>query len=695
MNADSDAVRIGAQHERAPGAEYYRPDIDGLRGIAVLAVIGFHASPDYFPGGFVGVDVFFVISGFLISSIILRQLRRSRFTLADFYARRIRRIFPALVIVLPACLLFGWFALLPHELEHLGKHVASAAAYVSNFTLWQESGYFDRAAELKPLLHLWSLGIEEQFYLVWPVLLLLLWKRRQNLAVSIVLLTTASFALSIAVGQEKQIANFYFPFSRFWELGLGCLLAVVKESPGSMTQWLEEQLRWLSKDRWLNTDPAPSRRYLSLPSWAHSVLPIVGVALIGAAIFLLDRRTTFPGWATLLPTVGAMCVIWARGDSWFQRRIVASAGLVLIGVISYPLYLWHWPLLSFATILESGTPESSVRIAAVLLSGVLAWLTFKLFEHPIRTRRSTRAVYALAGALAVFGATGLAIYAASGFTGRFDLNVRAIQPGPRTNALCLDSFPKGRNFNYCKSTSSAPPAAVFLGDSRAQGVYDGIAALMGSGYPLTLLGRGGCPPLLNAPFKDTSETNERDCNEVWGSFVKYVGDVKPPVVVVVGGGSFLVRRSAAALEMQGIPHQTREDAFRHGLRELIAALQKTSRVIYVREIPRFASAPSCFLRRVRLPRSQCSPTVDRGVVEEYLASYNRVVDDIEREFPELRVVDSIPTVCDASTCSQKLQSGEILYSDELHLSPAGGRYFARTSGLMTALIDQMNDRSSG
>ena len=412
MNADSDAVRTGAQQsERAPGAEYYRPDIDGLRGVAVLAVVGFHAYPDYFPGGFVGVDVFFVISGFLISSIILRQLRRSRFTLADFYARRIRRIFPALLIVLVACLIFGWFALLPDELEHLGKHTAAAATFVSNFALWRESGYFDRAAELKPLLHLWSLGIEEQFYLVWPMLLLLLWKRRHNLAITIAFLTTASFALSVAIGQEKQIANFYFPFSRFWELGLGCLLAVVKESPGSMTQWLREEVRWFSKDH----AQAPGRRDLSLPSWAHSVLPVVGIGLIGAAIFLFDRHTTFPGWATLLPTVGAMCVIWARGDSWFQRRIVACAGLVLIGVISYPLYLWHWPLLSFAAILESGTPESSVRVAAVLLSFVLAWLTFKFFEHPIRARRSTRVTWTLAGALAIFGAVGLALYRGVGF----------------------------------------------------------------------------------------------------------------------------------------------------------------------------------------------------------------------------------------------------------------------------------------
>ena len=174
MNAVSTAVHGEAQQAvRSLVAEYYRPEVDGLRGVAVLVVLGFHAFPDYFSGGFVGVDVFFVVSGFLISSIILRQLRRSTFTFSGFYARRIRRIFPALITVLVPCLLFGCFALLPDELEELGKHVGAAAAFVSNFVLWQESGYFDRAAEFKPLLHLWSLGIEEQFYLMWPMLLLL------------------------------------------------------------------------------------------------------------------------------------------------------------------------------------------------------------------------------------------------------------------------------------------------------------------------------------------------------------------------------------------------------------------------------------------------------------------------------------------------------------------------------------------
>jgi peptidoglycan/LPS O-acetylase OafA/YrhL len=159
----------------------YRPDLDGLRGVTILAVVGFHAFPTYVPGGFVGVDVFFVLSGYLISTIILEQLRRSTFTLADFYIRRARRLFPALATVLATCLLLGWFVLLPAELQSLGKHISAAAAFMLNFAVWHEGSYFDPVATLNPVLHLWSLGIEEQFYLVWPLVLLLLWRHQRSL----------------------------------------------------------------------------------------------------------------------------------------------------------------------------------------------------------------------------------------------------------------------------------------------------------------------------------------------------------------------------------------------------------------------------------------------------------------------------------------------------------------------------------
>ena len=671
------SISAREQATRVYGAEYYRPDIDGLRGIAVLAVIGFHAFPDFFPGGYIGVDVFFVISGFLITSIILRQQRGGTFTFSGFYARRIRRIFPALLIVLTACLLFGGLVLLPDELEELGKHVGSAAGFLSNFTLWREAGYFSRAADLKPLLHLWSLGIEEQFYLIWPLLLLLLMKWQRHIIASVLLLTLASFILCVAVAYVRQVAGFYLPVFRFWELGLGGLLAVAHVFPESTK-------------RWINVD-VPGSRFRSVASHVHSALPIIGLALIGAAVFLFDHDTLFPGWAALVPTIGAMCVIGARGDSGFQRRIMACAGLVFVGLISYPLYLWHWPLLSFATILESGTPEVAVRSTAVLLSFALAWMTFRWFEVPIRARRSGRAVAVLAGGLVVIGATGLGIYAAKGFPHRFDFDVVAIRPAPRTNPLCVQNFPEEKGFNYCKSTSSARPAAVFLGDSRAQGVYDGVAALVGREHPLMLLARGGCPPMLNVRV---SERLEQDCNESWNTFVRYVREAKPPTVVIVGGGSDLVRGGAHTWEPVDERFRTRREAFKHGLRNLITTLRQTSRVIYVREIPPFSSAPDCFLRPMTLPGSQCVPHVPRGAMEHAMGPYNRIIDELQAEVSGLRVVDSMTALCDAQACSQKLRSGEIIYSDKFHLSPAGSLYFARRSALPRMIIAEAASHGS-
>lgn len=650
--------------EQVLAAEYYRAEIDGLRGIAVLAVVGFHAFPEYFPGGFVGVDVFFVISGFLISSIILRQLSRSQFTIADFYSRRIRRIFPALLVVLAACLLFGGVALLPNELEQLGKHIGSAAMFASNFTLWFESGYFDTTAEFKPLLHLWSLGIEEQFYLLWPMLLLLVWRRPRIMRSGVALLTLGSFVLCLIIGSRSSVANFYFPFSRFWELGLGCVLAVFKESPAAL-------------------QPARSGRMANI---ADSWLPIGGFVLIGASVLLLDHRTPFPGWAALAPTVGAMCVIAARSGSWFQRRVMASSALVFIGAISYPLYLWHWPTLSFAAILEAGTPSSTVRVAAVLLSFALAWLTFVLFERPVRAQRSAAVTVALGAGLAILGAAGFAMYSFHGFPGRFDVDVGELSPEPRRNDLCPPEFRSSHVFNYCKSTQASPPDVLFLGDSRAQSVYDAVASAMGTRHAVSLLARGGCPPILGV---NLHYRNQHGCMEVWETFVDYVEKVKPRVVVVVAGGEHLFDPTQATWEKSG-DFATQTDAFKYGLHNLVTRLAQVSRVIYIRQLPYFATEPSCFLRPIRLPGSACSPMVARSAVEADARSFDSILFELQQEIPQLELVDSVPALCDARNCAQQLPSGELLYIDQYHLSTAGGRHFAHASGLVDLIENDLS-----
>ena len=203
----------------------HRADIDGLRAIAVLSVIGYHASPRWVVGGFIGVDIFFVISGFLISTIIFENLQRDSFSFIEFYSRRIRRIFPAFIIVLATCFAVGWFLLFPDEYKQLGKHIAGGAGFISNFILWKESGYFDDAADTKPLLHLWSLGIEEQFYIVWPLLLWAAWKRNINWLTITVVIAVISFVLNIIIGKSDSVADFYAPQTRFWELSVGSLLA--------------------------------------------------------------------------------------------------------------------------------------------------------------------------------------------------------------------------------------------------------------------------------------------------------------------------------------------------------------------------------------------------------------------------------------------------------------------------------------
>jgi peptidoglycan/LPS O-acetylase OafA/YrhL len=657
MGAAAKALHSGlAEKERVLTAEHYRAEIDGLRGIAVLAVIGFHAFPDYFPGGFVGVDVFFVISGFLITSIIVRQLSRSEFTIADFYARRIRRIFPALLVVLTACLLFGGVVLLPTELEQLGKHIGSAALFGSNFTLWFESGYFDTTAEFKPLLHLWSLGIEEQFYLLWPMLLLLLWRRPGIIRSSVALLTIASFVLCLIVGTRSSVANFYFPLSRFWELGLGCLLGVVQQSSGAVAS---------SRDRWLTT-------------LADSLLPIVGVVLICGSLLLFDRTTAFPGWAALVPTCGALCVIAGHSGSWFQRRIMGSNILVFIGVISYPLYLWHWPTLSFAAILEAGTPPGAVRGIAVALSFALAWLTFVFFERPVRAQRSARVSVALVSGLAILGAAGLGMYALRGFPQRFDVDVQALRPEPRRNDFCPEEFRTQRVFNYCKGTQAAHPEVLFLGDSRAQSVYDGVAGVLGARHAVSLLARGGCPPILGV---NLHYRTQHRCIEVWQTFVDYVEKVKPRVVVVVGGGAHLSDPTDAIWEKSG-NFPTQEDALRYGLYNLVTALGRASHVIYIRQLPFFETAPSCFLRPIRLPGTECSPTISRATAETGTKSFDGTLYQLQREIPHVEVVDSVAALCGATNCAQQLPSGELLYIDEFHLSTAGGRHFAHSSGLV-------------
>jgi len=329
----------------------YRPDIDGLRAIAVGSVLVYHAFPSLLPGGFIGVDIFFVISGFLITTILLQSLAAGDFSYRDFYARRIRRIFPALLLVLLATLAFGWYVLLPGEFSQLGKQITGGAAFFANLVFLGESGYFDATAETKPLLHLWSLGIEEQFYIFWPLLLGLAWRKRWPILRVTLAVAAISFLINVLTVQPHRAAAFYSPLSRAWELMAGGLLAAMRLQAANGS-----------------ADSRP---------WVRHVQSIVGVGLIVLGLVMTRSTKAFPGWWALLPVLGAASCIAAGPSGVLNRYLLSNRLMVWIGLISYPLYLWHWPLLSYARIIEGGEPSLELRVALVVAAIVLAWGTYR------------------------------------------------------------------------------------------------------------------------------------------------------------------------------------------------------------------------------------------------------------------------------------------------------------------------------
>jgi peptidoglycan/LPS O-acetylase OafA/YrhL len=424
----------------------YRPDIDGLRAIAVLAVIGFHAFPAWIRGGFVGVDVFFVISGYLISTILLTGMERGSFRFSQFYIRRIRRIFPALIVVLIGCLVVGWLVLFSIEYMALGKHVAGSASFVSNFVLWNEAGYFDKAAATKPLLHIWSLGIEEQFYIIWPLLLYLTWKRRTATLTLLLLLLVVSFTFNVRSIHADPAADFYSPLTRFWELMAGALLAYLS------LHWndLAEMFRRLPRPalQVIGTVAAPG-------SIALNALAVAGLVLIVATVLTIDETMEFPGWWALLPVIGT-CLLIASGPlTWVNKKLLGTRGLVAIGLISYPLYLWHWPLLSFIRIVDGRAPSPKAATVAILSSFVLAWLTYLVIEGPLRFGKSAlKKAAILFVAMGLTGSAGYLIYANNGFAFR--------------NASAEDIVAAAQDYEISEGVTLGNPGAdetILVGDS--------------------------------------------------------------------------------------------------------------------------------------------------------------------------------------------------------------------------------------
>ena len=674
------------QHSTRPA---YRPDIDGLRAVAILSVVIYHALPTVVPGGFVGVDVFFVISGFLISTIIFKSLERDQFSLSQFYVHRIKRIFPALVTLLVACYAIGWKVLLPDEYAQLGKHIAAGAGFIQNFVLWKESGYFDSASELKPLMHLWSLAIEEQFYLIYPLMCFLMWRLRFNVFASLVAMFVVSFVLNVKGIKTNSVRTYFAPHTRFWELLAGGLLAyfqLFRKNP--LQDWLKKR-----KVGQIVTDNYMS--YEKLNNIMINSLAVVGLLLIVYSSYSFSRATPFPGWNALIPVLGSFLLILSGPAAWVNRNILANRIMVFVGMISYPLYLWHWPLLSFARITEADVPSWHIRVTALGISFFLAWLTYQLIEKPVRFRLKSRKVaWVLCALLAAIGGIGWRTFASDGLDVRMTATIqRLYEPqfswNYNSREACEQAYPfKGE---YCMVAKPTPPTILVLGDSHANHVWFGLAENLKDTNENTLnIGSVACMPFFDVSVVDKGMAPR--CHEYMQKALAYAMSTPSihTVVLSMRGPIYFTGKGLGpdeawmdkSLILNTQPELTSkaqiiERAMRNTLDRLLAANKK---VIVALDNPEIGFDPkSCIDRRpVRLKASYrkfCAVT--RADFESRSREYRDVTFSVLKSYPTVQVFDPVPLLCDQSTC-WAMKDGKMLYGDNNHLSMDGARLIGQT-----------------
>jgi peptidoglycan/LPS O-acetylase OafA/YrhL len=639
----------------------YRPDIDGLRALAILSVVAFHAFPTWFPGGYVGVDVFFVISGYLITRIIVGNLAAGTFSFAEFYARRVRRIFPALVLVLACAYALGGLVLGPEDFRQLSKHALAGASFTSNFLLWQEAGYFDAATDTKPFLHLWSIAIEEQFYLTWPLLAWLAWRRGINVYLLALAIGAASFLWNLGSVVAEPEAAFYSPATRAWELMMGCALAA-RENSVAM---------------------APlGRRQANATAAA-------GILLIAAAWCLVSRESVFPGAWALLPTLGAVLLLRSGRDAWINRRIFARQPLVYLGLISYALYLWHWPLLAYLNVLHPEGPPAMLRLAAILLALILAWLTYRAIERKVRSFSGWAGVPLLVGLSALTALTAIAGYKAELSPDEaLEAQLRGALAWPASHdadRYCREIHPLAYYCTIARPGTAATHALI--GDSHANHFYPGLAAEIGkSGGNLVQFGGAGCVPL--AGVDSSAGTN---CQSVIGTALDLVlADNRIHTVILAANwhlyaqgtrfSSYRNRRSAhvklataSAKDAVGAVH------FEQTLSRTIALLTNAGkRVVILKQVPELETRFENCLAWLRATDPMAWDrvcAVAREKVDRYIGAYAGMVDAAAAGNANVTVLDPVTVLCDKDLCYAAIRGG-LLYRDDLHLGAAGSAYVA-------------------
>lgn len=613
------------------GRDGYRPDVDGLRAVAVGAVVLYHYFPNFLRSGFVGVDIFFVISGYLITRILIDDNLEKRWSYANFYKRRINRIFPALIIVLGANLVLSWIALIPSEYASSARSIFASAVFSANFAFWTEAGYFDAAAAAKPSLHLWSLAIEEQFYLVWPALTLVLFTMSRRKAMAwLTLMCALSFAVSEHASRTDPAAAYYNPLSRVFELVIGGLCAWVLRF-----ERIEE----------------PIRRGLG---WT-------GCALLATGFLIADFRSPFPGWRALFPTVGSACLILAGPTATLAHRALSLRPVVFVGLISYPLYLWHWPVFVWARLLAmTDYLPALTRIGLILASMGLASVTYRVVERPIR--KSNRPATALI-CLSVMAA--IAALALAGWAGvipgrQSDKGLTPIVAAsrdwgyPGKNWTTEASFP---DYRFYAKKGLGPGVTLFIGDSNLEQYAPRVDRLVGHdprAGSVIFATKGGCP--FSAP---ALALKKRDCAGKLAQIDRLVS--RPDVTTIVLGQQW-----------RGVLGDDPRPDGVAALEARLMSLPPGKRVFILTNMPSGrAFGPLSLVSGSRLGKleGKAKPglTAPRSDAAAALFGINAAIKAVAAR-RGATVIDPMDSLCSPAVCPVTDENGYPVYLDDTHLN---------------------------
>lgn len=653
----------------------YREEIDGLRAIAVISVILYHAGFSWFSGGYVGVDVFFVISGYLITSIILTESDSGDFSIVRFYERRVRRILPALFLVMLCCLPIAWVLLLPNQLVDFSKSLVAVPVFLSNVLFWRESGYFDLAADTKPLLHTWSLAVEEQFYVFFPLFILLFRRVGTKWLVGIigfgaaVSICLAQFGGNLKL-QSPYLANrfiytdvpgwaFYLAPARAWELMLGALsafyiLRVVNES-----------------------DRPPNSLLL------RQTASLIGLALVGFATVVFGISTPFPSFYTLIPVLGTVLIILYADQETLTQRLLSTNALVKIGLISYSAYLWHYPLFAFARISHEKEPSPLTFSLLILLSLALAYVSWRFIERPFRQRGNFSRRQMFAG-----GLVGSLVFIAAGAIGYFVVLPKV----PKTYAkepltACKDFVPIGpeAGCGWKPADPNAPSRApiVIWGDSHAHHYEDVAKLYEGEVYVIWSF---GCPPLIGV-VRDDKIGTAKDCASLntLKRYADYINALKPRAVILVGRWNLYLEgwHSRGMLQREtfflstnpNAPKNNKAVSDRTVKTQLAQTLDylRTPQILFVEQAPDLGAIGTAEYIYKRLDETKVSVKDIANYKSHDLAVFEPIV----KKFKKARIVPTRDLFCDAESCT--IYDGtHLLYFDDNHLSRFGlARVFNR------------------